>query len=206
MSHRLSRFTLDGEDSILSKETHDQHVDLVRFEEAQAWTLDVVMSTGEGKPKLAEHKSTVYKRVAGEKYSLKQATSREVLNHVQKTYETLAFNVRAVRDAIGAKAGVGLKEMTEHNLLNEFPVLIERPKDLVAQFKFTVLIMPTKTEKLNSAPLPYVSSDKKVENADVKAAMEIPLVRKKEKTPKLVQQAAATVVAAAAPAQAGKKE
>jgi methionine aminopeptidase len=52
-------------------------------------------------------------------------------------------------------------EMIEHNLLNEYPVLEEK-KELVAQFKFTVLITPNKTEKLNSAPLPYVSSEKKV--------------------------------------------
>ncbi len=188
LSHQLHRYTLDGEQTILSREAHDQHVDLVKFEDYQAWTLDVIMSTGEGKPKLAENKSTIYKRIAGERYNLKQASSRDVLNHVQKNYETLAFNVRHVQTALGPKALMGLKEMIEHNLLNEYPVLEEKKKELVAHFKFTVLITPTKTEKLNSAPLPYVSSEKKVEDADAKAAMEIPLVRKKEKAPKLVEE------------------
>lgn len=191
LSHNLRRYTLDGQKTILSKEAHDQHVELVKFEDFEAWTVDVMMSTGEGKPKLAETKSTVFKRVAGEKYNLKQASSREVLNFVQKNYETLAFNVRHVQGAIGPKALMGLKEMIDHNLLNEYPVLVEKNKELVAHFKFTVLITPTKTEKLNQAPLPYVSSEKKVENADVNAAMAIPLVRKKEKAPKLVASAAA---------------
>ncbi len=84
-------------------------MDLVKFEDFQAWTVDVLMSTGEGKPKLAENKSTVYKRVAGEKYNLKQASSREVLNFVQKNYETLGFNVRHVQAVLGAKALMGLK-------------------------------------------------------------------------------------------------
>jgi hypothetical protein len=96
--------------------------------------------------------------------------------------------------------------MTEHNLLNEYPVLTEKSKDLVAHFKFTVLITPSKTEKLNQAPLPYVSSEKKVENADVNAVMAIPLVRKKEKAPKLVATAAAPAAAAAAPAPEGEKK
>jgi hypothetical protein len=48
LSHQLRRFTLDGEETILSREAHDQHVDVVKFEDYQAWTLDVIMSTGEG--------------------------------------------------------------------------------------------------------------------------------------------------------------
>jgi methionine aminopeptidase len=109
LSHNLKRYTLDGHETILSREAHDQHVELVKFEDFQAWTVDVLMSTGEGKPKLAENKSTVYKRVAGEKYNLKQASSREALNFVQKNYETLGFNIRHVQTALGAKALMGLK-------------------------------------------------------------------------------------------------
>jgi len=185
-SNELTRFNLDSENVIISKDQPDQKVDEVKFEHAQAWVIDIVMSTGDGKPKLSENKATIFKKNVGEKYNLKQASSRDVLNHVTKNYNNLAWNVRSVKEAVGAKAMLGIKEMKEHELITDYPVLQERNKAIVAQFKFTVLILPTKTQKLNQAPLPYVSSEKKVVNEDVNKIMQIPLVNKKTKAPKLV--------------------
>ena len=150
------------------------------FEELQAWSLDIVMSTGEGKPKQSEFRSTVFKR-NGEKYNLKQASSRELMTYVKQNSETLAWSTRSIKEKMGAKAMLGLKEMNTHELLMEYPVMAERAKDLVAQFKYTVLILPSKTEKLNSAPLPYVSSDKKVVNKEVAAILETSLTKSKKK-------------------------
>lgn len=73
LSHRLKRYQLDNEDVILSRETADNHVDTVQFEDSQCWSIDIIMSTGEGKPKLGEAKTSIYKRAVDEKYSLKQA-------------------------------------------------------------------------------------------------------------------------------------
>lgn len=80
-------------------------------------------------------------------------------------------------------------------MLNEFPVLYEKNKEFIAQFKFTVIILPTKTEKLNNAPLPFVSSEKKVVNAEVAAALAAPLTRVKK-----------SAAPAAAPAAAAAQE
>jgi curved DNA binding protein len=191
LSHKLRRFTLDDEAVIISKETSDNHVDTVDFEEPQCWSIDVIMTTGEGKPKLGEAKTTVFKRVPDEKYSLKQASSREMLNHVAKVYDNLAFSQRSVREVVGSKALLAFKEMGEHGMLNEYPVLYEKKGDFVAQFKFTVLATPKQIEKLNSAPLPYVSSSLKVEDASVNQIMQLPLVK-----PKAAPAAAATAPAA----------
>ncbi len=127
-------------------------------------------------------------------------SSRELLNHISKYYDTLAFSQRSVREALGSKALLALKEMTEHNMLNEYPVLYEKKNDLVAQFKFTALILPAKIEKLNSAPLPFVSSALKVEDAAVQAILELPLVKKKVVAPAAA--GAAPAAGAAAPVAA----
>lgn len=50
-SHRLKRFDLDGED-VIAQETPDFKVDKVAFEDNQCWSIDIIMSTGEGKPKV----------------------------------------------------------------------------------------------------------------------------------------------------------
>ena len=93
----------------------------VEFEDATCWTIDIVMSTGEGKPKMGEAKTTVFRRAAEEKYSLKQKASRELLSHVTKVYDTLGFSMRSAREAVGSKALLGVKEMLEHEMLVEYP-------------------------------------------------------------------------------------
>ena len=183
-SHQLTRFQLDADEAIAGREDPDQKVELLKFEDYQVWSLDIMMSTGEGKPKQSGHKSTIYKRT-DDKYHLKQQGSKD-LNSWAKTHsETLAWSLRAMKDkdAVGIKGLLGIKEMSAHNCLFEYPVMIERSKKaVIAQFKYTVLILPTKTEKLNSAPLPYVSSQKKVEDAGVAEILKRGLVRKKEKS------------------------
>lgn len=114
----------------------------------------------------------------------------------------MAFSQRSVREVVGSKSLLALKEMLEHNMLNEYPVLYEKKNDLVAQFKFTVLILPTKIEKLNAAPLPFVSSALKVEDAAVQAILDLPLVKKKV----AAAAAAPAAGAAAAPAAAAPAE
>ena len=42
---------IDAKKSILSKPTVDSKVEDVTFEENEVYTMEVVMSTGEGKPK-----------------------------------------------------------------------------------------------------------------------------------------------------------
>ncbi len=47
---------------ILSKETHDQKADEDVVEDLDVWGIDIIMTTGEGKPRLVdERKTTIYK-------------------------------------------------------------------------------------------------------------------------------------------------
>ena len=83
---------------------------------------------------------------------------------------------------------LALKEMNSHDLLMEYPVSQEKSKGaLVAQFKYTILVLPSKVVKLNSAPLPYVSSEKKVTTKEVNDVLALSLNIKKSKAPKLVE-------------------
>lgn len=47
--------------------------------------------------------------------------------------------MRAFDDEITAKLGV--KECLEHDLLNNYPVLLEKPGEIVASFKYTVALL-----------------------------------------------------------------
>lgn len=49
LSHQLRRFVIDGDKVIINKTTPEQKVEEFTFEEGEAYTIDIVMTTGEGK-------------------------------------------------------------------------------------------------------------------------------------------------------------
>jgi len=79
------------------------------------------MSTGEGKTKESEIRTTVFKRDINRNYNLKSKASRVFFNEVLTKYPALGFSTRAFDDEITAK--IGVKECLENELLNPYPVL-----------------------------------------------------------------------------------
>jgi len=140
------------------------------------------MSTGEGKAKETESKTTVYKRAVDQNYSLKMKNSRYVYSEIVKRFGTLPFTLRALDEKRGRH---GITELVKHDLVQPYPVLYEKQGEYVAHFKFTVLILPSATIKLNAFPLPYVNSTYSVDsNEEVKQVMAMSLKRNKKKKEK----------------------
>lgn len=146
LTHQLKRFVIDGNKVIIGKENHEQKVNDVKFEAGEVYAVDICMSTGEGKPRVGESRTTVYKRVVDATYRLKRASSRFVLNEVNKKFPTLPFNVRSLSDATKAKAGV--IECVKNDLLQAYDVLYEKDGAHVVHFKFTVLLRNTNTARI----------------------------------------------------------
>jgi len=151
LSHQLKKHVIDGNRTIISVETDDQKVDEFEFEMNEVYCLDVVMSTGEGKGKEAEVRHTVYKRAVETNYSLKTQKARQFISEVTKRFPALPFSLRAIEDEQVAR--VGVSEAKRHELLEEYPVLKEKEGQFVAQFKFTVLLLPGGTKKITGLPL-----------------------------------------------------
>merc|ERR1712083_1018197 len=79
-------------------------------------------------------------------YMLKMKTSREFLSQVNKSYGTMPFNLRNFEEE--KKARMGVVECVKHNVIQPFHVLYEKEGTFVAQFKFTVLLMPNGPQKI----------------------------------------------------------
>merc|ERR1719164_18360 len=108
------------------------------------------MSTGEGKPKAMDNRTTVFKRNVEAKYSLKMKASRQFFSEVNARFPTMPFTLRA-GDEKGWRMGV--VECVKHDLFIEYPVLFEKPEEFVAQYKFTALLMPSgKTARITQGP------------------------------------------------------
>merc|ERR1712066_1141986 len=117
----------------------------------EVYCIDIVMSTGEGKGRATELRNTVYKRAVETNYLLKTQKARQFISEVNRRFPALPFTLRAIEDEQVAR--VGVSEAKRHELLDEYPVLQEKPGEFIAQFKFTVLLLPGGTKKITGLPL-----------------------------------------------------
>lgn len=179
LSHQMKRFVIDANKTIINKMTAEQQVPENTIDKNDVFAIDVVMSTGEGKPKQLDDRTTVHKRNVEEKYSLKMKASRAFFSEVNERFPTMPFTLRAGNER---EWRMGIIECVKHNLFIEYPVLYEQKDEFVAQYKFTAMMMPSdKTVRITGGPPPEVSSEHKVEDPALVELLAISTEDKKKK-------------------------
>jgi len=158
LMHQMKQFIIDGNKMILLKEEPEQKVDLCTFETGEVYAIDIAMSSGAGKPVETGARTTVYKRAVERKYALKNKSSRQFFNEVNRMFPTLPFSIRSFPDEKAARLGV--RECVNHELLMSYPILNEKKGDFVAHAKVTVLLLPSgNTAQITGlVPLTYVQA------------------------------------------------
>jgi len=168
--HQMKRFIIDGVKEVALKEyvpdaepsqqdAINDRVPPCEFEQAEVYAIDVALSTGDGRARPGELRTTVYKRNVEVDYRLKMKSSRNLLSEVDRKYPTLPFTTRNFSDERTAKMGV--TECVSHGLLIPYPSLHEKPGTNVAHFKCTVLLLPSGTARISGLELPdYFKTDK----------------------------------------------
>jgi len=166
LSHQMKRFIIDGDKVILNRYDVEQKVETITFEPNEVYAVDIVMSTGEGKPKEIDGRTTVYKRAVEAHYELKMKHSRAVLSDIDRKFPTFPFSVRGLSsDGAGdARVRIGISECFKHELVHPYPVLFEKEGEYVAHIKFTALLVPTGTLRV---------SGQAVDLKDMKATLEL---------------------------------
>jgi len=132
------------------------------------------MSSGSGKPKLGDAKTTVYKKTEN-MYNLKLAASRYVLTEASKRFGNFPFTLRSLDEKRGR---LGIVECSKNNLMDDYPVVYEQDGEFVAQFKFTVLLLPNSIQKLNAFNLPFVQSEYNITEPALTSVLQMGLKRK----------------------------
>jgi curved DNA binding protein len=169
-SHNVTRNCLDGEKTIIPKYDEGQKPDDCEIVVNEVYVVDIVMSTGDGKPKEVAERTTVYMRAPNTTYALKMKASRYVLSQIQEKHPFFPFSLRTfVVGEEAAKYKMGIKECVEHGILNPYPVLEEKRDQFVGHLKFTVLVMPNGPLKTTGVPLSVeqIKSECKVEDEDL---------------------------------------
>lgn len=178
LSHQLKQFVIDGNKVILSVASPDMRVDDAEFEENEVYAVDIVTSTGEGKPKmLDERQTTIYKRAVDKNYHLKMKASRFIFSEINQKFPIMPFSARALEEK---RARLGLVECVNHDLLQPYPVLHEKPGDFVAHIKFTVLLMPNGSDRVTSHPLQELQPTKTIDDPEIKAWLALGTKTKKK--------------------------
>ncbi|KAI9303288.1 peptidase M24, structural domain-containing protein [Cunninghamella echinulata] len=161
----IKRFVLKGGSDIENGFPEDMFVhDLEKYDfeiqANQAYQLNIILTTGNGKTKSSEYKPFVYQRDVNKTYLLKMKSARAAFNEINEKHTVFPF---ATRSLSSNKTRLGLASLLNNELIVSHPVLRSTSThDKVAHFKSTVLITPKeKVGVLRTTlplPLPYVHS------------------------------------------------
>jgi len=151
LSHQLEQNKIDGEKTIIQNPSEAQRKEHEKYEFSlhEVYAVDVLISSGEGQGREKDAKITIYKKTE-DTYMLKMKTSREFFSKVSKQFGTMPFNLRSMDDE--KKARMGVHECVTHKLIEPFQVLYDKEGAHVAQYKFTVLLMPNGPHKITGLP------------------------------------------------------
>ena len=179
LSHQMKKHVIDANKVIINKASTEHQVKEAKMEANDVVGFDIVMSTGEGKPRQLDQRTTVYKRDLQEKYNLKMKASRAFCSEVSQRFPTLPFTLRAGDERAWR---LGVTECVKHGLFIEYPVLYEKSGEIVAQVKFTALLLPSgNVARITSAPAPDVKSEFKIEDEALLEILSRPTDSKKKK-------------------------
>merc|ERR1712072_672580 len=108
----MKRFVIDGVKEVALRDPTPEDIEVgeeklteCTFEQAEVYAIDVAMTTGDGKVRPSELRTSVYKRDVEVNYRLKMKASRHVLTEVDKTFPTLPFTLRHFDDERQARMG-----------------------------------------------------------------------------------------------------
>ncbi|KAF9349160.1 Proliferation-associated protein 2G4 [Mortierella sp. AD094] len=155
-SNEIKRYVVSTEKLIMNvPDEENRPVKDFVFVANEAYTLNILISSGDGVCREGIAKPTVYSRNVHQNYNLKLKAARAAFNEISTTFGVFPFTARALEK----RHRLGVTELASHNLLTPYPVYYTRSSDKVAQFKMTVLISANGTTRITpSLPLPYVHS------------------------------------------------
>jgi len=143
ISHAVHQDNMEGEKTIMLNPTDEQRrqVPEVTLEEGDAYVIDVLITTSDGKLKPHTGRTTVYKKNVDANYQLKMKASRNIYTEIINKFGNMGFSIRAMDDA--NKAKLGITECQARRLVNGYPMLETKENEFVAHYMFTALMMPS---------------------------------------------------------------
>jgi len=186
ISYQMTRGIIDSEKKIYQNPTEAQRRDNEKDEFAlhEVYAVDILISSGDGKPKESDLRTTVYKK-KDMIYQLRMKSSRTFLSEVEKRFTMMPFTLRHFDDE--KRARLGVIECAKHELVEPYPIYHEKEGEFVAEFKFTLLLMPSGQLKITGMPLDlelFDSEYKINDHPDLKQLIISPVKKSQQKKKK----------------------
>ncbi|KAI9484893.1 peptidase M24, structural domain-containing protein [Zychaea mexicana] len=176
LTHQQLKDKTDGKKQIILNptEAHMRDFERCTFEENEVYAVDILISSGEGKVRQLNARTTVYKKTDS-RYQLKMNTSRQVLHEIKNTAGQFPFSLRQLSDE--RKSRMGIVECAKHQCVIPYDVVYEREGAVVAQFLTTLLVtkngnVMATDPKFNPA---VIKSDKAIKDEEILKLLATPL-------------------------------
>ena len=168
----------------MNKHMPERRAQKYEFAAGDVFGLDVYITTGEGKAKLSEVRTTVYRRAVENVYDVRSKSGRAFLSQVDKRFPSLPFSLRSFSDDI-TTAKLGLKPCVEKELLEAFEVHTLNSGEQCARFCATVAVQGAGTAVLAGGEGHYDASkyegSTKVEDAELATLLTLSMDLKEQK-------------------------
>lgn len=115
----------------------------------EQYAIETFASTGKGYVRDDGECSHYMKAFNAPKAPLKHSSSKSMLNLINKNFGTLAWARRWVDDLGEKNYLMGLRELVNAGIVNEYPPLCDVTGSFVAQYEHTLVLKPSAKEVLS---------------------------------------------------------
>ncbi|KAB8345893.1 hypothetical protein FH972_022948 [Carpinus fangiana] len=172
----FGRNEIEGEKKIILSPAEGVRGDGIP-EVGEVWGVEIGVSTGTGKVKTLEKRTTLHRRTTTT-YQLKRPSSRATLSEIVKKFSTFPFSLRQLDDERAGK--VGVVECVRSGVVRQYEVIGDKDSEPVARLLTTIAITKNGVQLLAAPPKPDLSkfkTDKKITDEEVLKILEQPLSR-----------------------------
>ncbi|KAI2630058.1 methionine aminopeptidase 2-like protein [Xylaria nigripes] len=143
--HTILPYSIHGTKSVPIVKTNDT----TKMEEGDVFAIETFGSTGNGYVHDQGEVSHYALRSDAPKVDLRLSSAKSLLNIIKKNFGTLPF-CRRYLDRIGQdKYLLGLNNLVQSGIVEDYPPLVDKKGSYTAQFEHTILLRPTVKEVIS---------------------------------------------------------
>ncbi|EOO03507.1 putative methionyl aminopeptidase protein [Phaeoacremonium minimum UCRPA7] len=143
--HTIHHYSIHGDKSVPIVKSNDQ----TKMEEGDVFAIETFGSTGNGYVRESGEVSHYAKMKDAPKVDLRLSSAKSLLNVINKNFGTLPF-CRRYLDRIGCeKYLLGLNNLVQSGIVQDYPPLFDKKGSYTAQFEHTIILRPTVKEVIS---------------------------------------------------------